>query len=453
MGKYYSQYLNNYIMNQVPRDINIASYRCPFKVNSGKFSEFNTGGLVGGLVSLRNEHKINWFCFDSEGGVNETHNITIHRVPIDKETNRLYYAEFCNNYLWPVFHYMRKVDIFREDPWKAYKKSNIDMAKHIVDNIDREKSILVNDYHLSLVPNELKITGYQKISFFWHIPWVSYEYLQVFPWLKEIINGISGARKIGFHLPHYRENFLNAATFYSNEIQSFETLSRRVISVPLGIEPSTYEKTEVKSNKFDEELKNIKKRGIKIVSSLSRLDYTKGITQKLEAFKNFLLKNPQFYGKVVLVIVVSPSREEVSEYRWYKETIDRSVGNINSQLRTPEWTPIIYIYRKINQSEVLSLYRESDLFLVTPLMDGLNLVAEEYISANENCSLILSKFAGISYYIDSTEKVNPFNVEEFSCAIKNMLEMPMEVRKIRAKEMKETVRKYDIENWLNKMIL
>lgn len=440
-------------MKNFPERINIASYRCPFKANKDKFSELNTGGIVGGLSSLRKNHRINWFCFDSEESVDEITNMTIHRISIDREKNKLYYGEFCNNYLWPIFHYLRKADIFRVEPWLSYRESNIKMVNKISNEIESRESILVNDYHLSLVPEELNGKGFEKISFFWHIPWVSPEYLQMFPWIKEIVSGISGAQKIGFHLPSYKNNFLETSRGMISQKYSYQTLERRVVAIPLGIDYSEYENVEIRKNKFDEELKRIKLKGIKIISSLSRLDYTKGILQKLEAFRHFLINNPKFNGKVVLVLVVSPSREEVNEYKWYKESIDKLVGNMNSMLRTPEWTPVIYIYRKISQSEVFSLYRNSDAFLVTPIMDGLNLVAEEYISSNRNGLLILSKFAGISHYIEATEKVNPFNLEEFSTAIRNILEISDEIKVDRASKMREFIRKYDINNWINGMIL
>jgi len=275
----------------------------------------------------------------------------------------------------------------------------------------------------------------------------------MFPWVTEIVNGISGAQRIGFHLPSYKNNFLDTFKGIVSHNYSYQTLEKKVVAIPLGIDYSVYENVELRKNKFDEELKRIKLRGIKIISSLSRLDYTKGILQKLEAFKHFLIHNPKFNGKIVLVLVVSPSREEVNEYKWYKESIDKLVGNMNSMLRTPEWTPVIYIYRKISQSEVFSLYRNSDAFLVTPIMDGLNLVAEEYISSNRNGLLILSKFAGISHYIEATEKVNPFNLEEFSAAIRNILEISDEIKEDRALKMREFIRKYDINNWVNGMIL
>ncbi len=440
-------------MNNQRDIINIASYRCPFKANNDKFSELNTGGLVGGLSSLKKYHKMRWFCFDTEDGMDEITNMTVYRVGIEREKNKLYYGEFCNNYLWPIFHYLRKAEIFRIEPWLSYKESNVKLAKRISEEIESEENILVNDYHLSLVPDELNRKDFRKISFFWHIPWVSPEYLQVFPWIQEIVKGIIGAQKIGFHLPKYKDNFLETARGIKNVMNDYHALENKVVSIPLGIDYSVYEKMEIRRNKFDDELKRIKGRGIKIISSLSRLDYTKGILQKLEAFRHFLLNNPQFSGKVVLVLVVSPSREEVNEYRWYKESIDRLVGNLNALLRTPEWTPIIYIYRKISQSEVFSLYKESDAFLVTPIMDGLNLVAEEYISVNRNGLLILSKFAGISYYMEATEKVNPFNLKEFSSAIKNILEISDHMKEDRASKMREIIRKYDINNWINGMML
>lgn len=440
-------------MNEIKEKINVASYRCPFRVNSDRFSELNTGGLVGGLASLRKKYKMNWFCFDSKDGLDEIGNITVHRVGLDKETNRLYYGEFCNNYLWPMFHYIRKPEIFRNEPWLAYKFANELMVKSIEKELGKLDGILVNDYHLSLSPLQLSKRGFLDVRFFWHIPWINEEFLHMFPWTKELIIGISGARRIGFHLPSYANNFLNAAKNIAGDSDSIRDLGSRVMAVPLGIDYTYYENADIKNNKFDSELKEIRKRGVKIIGSLSRLDYTKGIVQKLEAFRNFLQREPQFQRKVVLVLVISPSREEVLEYRWYKENIDKLVGNMNSQMRTPEWTPVIYIYRKISQSEVLSLYRNSDIFLVTPIMDGLNLVAEEYISSNKNGFLILSKFAGISYYLDSTEKINPFDVEEFSRAIKMALTMNSKDREKRLIKMKETISKNDINNWLNRMVI
>jgi trehalose 6-phosphate synthase len=434
--------------------INIVSYRCPFRAGSYDLFELSTGGLVGGIAALSEKRSLRWFCFDSERGRLDYRNITVYKTGITKELNRSYYQVFCNTYLWPLFHYIRNINTYHEEPWNAYVAANNAIADTIISNVNNETPIFVNDYHLALLPSILRNRGMSNVSFFWHVPWVTPEFLKIIPWYREMVRGILGASKIGFHTEIYSKNFRSIIDEMYREgfLSDYETTERKIVSVPLGIDYDSYSKRNIRKNFFEEELKKVRRKRIKIISTLSRLDYTKGIIQTLEAFRLFLKSNPGYAEKVVLVLAVSPSREEIEQYKNFKQEVDREVGKINSSLRTIEWTPVLYIYRKFNQSEVASLYRNSDLFLVTPLMDGLNIVAEEYIAMNDTGFLIISEFAGISTYIKGFIEINPFDTKGYSDSIKMALDIdPSERLKI-MREAKEVVKRLSIENWLRKMV-
>lgn len=432
------------------KKINIVSYRCPTVYGAGS-SELSTGGLVASLYSMKSQYSILWFCFDSISS-NETHgNITIQRVKIEKELNDRFYGKFCNTYIWPLFHYGSNVEAFDNTNWQAYVEANIIMSKVIVENLPKEERILVNDYHLALLPKFLREMGYNRISFFWHIPWINYEYISRLPNLRDLVSGILNASIIGFHNQKYKQNFEDTAKKLGFDI---EGRKEEIISVPIGLNVDLYkfDLDKIRESKFDHELRKMKRRGIKIIGSISRLDTTKGIIQSVLAFRNMLEKHRDLIEKVVYVMVISPSRTSVPEYAELKRKIDQIVGNVNSNYRTVSWSPILYIYRKISHNELISLMRNSTLFLIAPIMDGLNLVAEEYVLINRNGIPIISRFAGISEYLSECPIVNPFDPDETSRALFQMLNEDRKFIVNINKKLRQRVKELDINNWARLMI-
>lgn len=433
------------------RNLAIISYRCPTS-HSTSSTELSTGGLVSSIHSLKSKFNIHWFCFDSVSTRDTHNNLIVDRIGLDKELNEKYYGKYCNTYIWPLFHYISNTESFEFENWQSYVNANLIMADAISYKIPHDQFIIVNDYHLSLLPKYLKDRGFNKIGFFWHIPWVKYEYISRIPNLDQIVSGILGADVIGFHTEGYKKNFIetvNALNINSND------LNNRIRAVPIGLDVDMYrqDKKKISQNKFNIELRKMRKNKIRIIGSVSRLDMTKGIIQAINGFRRFLEKNPNIISKITYIMVISPSRISITEYGELKKKIDQLVGNVNSAFRTVSWTPILYIYRKIPQVDLISLMRNSDLFLITPIMDGLNLVAEEYILLNDSGIPIISKFAGISEYLKEAPIINPFDPEQISNTIYEVLNE--DKRKIfeKNKLLKKRVKELDINNWISKMML
>ncbi len=433
------------------KKLTVISYRCPTSHGAPSF-ELSTGGLVAGLYSLKNKFEIDWYCFDNISATESHNNLTIHRVAINKELNDRYYGKFCNSYIWPLFHYISTVDSFESSNWNSYIEANKLMANAVSSNTQPEQLILVNDYHFTLLPKYLREKGFNNISFFWHIPWIKYEYISRIPNLKEIVSGIIDAKVIGFHTENYKKNFEETLKILNIKASTGKPQLR---SVPIGLNTQAYstDSRKLEESKFNRELAEIKQKNIRIIGSISRLDMTKGIVQSINAFRRLLESHNELLGKIVYVMVISPSRTTIQEYADLKKKVDQMVGNVNSAFRTVSWSPILYIYRRISQADLISLMRNSDLFLVTPVMDGLNLVAEEYVLLNDSGIPIISKFAGISEYLNETPIVNPFDPDELAEVIyKEILEDKRTIAEIN-RILKKKVKELDINNWVSKMLL
>lgn len=432
--------------------LNIISYRCPTPYGKG-FTELSTGGLVASLYSLKSSHKLNWICYDIMNSSETNNGLSIKRIKIDRELNEMYYGKYCNSYIWPLFHYISNVEFFDQKYWLAYKKANEIMAEAISKTLNKQELIIINDYHLSLLPQMLKEKGYLKISFFWHIPWINYEYVSRLPNLNDIVKGILGSDIIGFHTKEFRDNFIETARYFSIEIS--ESKLKNIKNVPIGLNTKLYElnKSLKGNSEMNKQVQGLKRKGSKVIGSISRLDMTKGIIQKIQAMDYLLDRHKDLIGKIVLIMVVSPSRTSIKEYSDLKKEIDRAVGNVNSKFRTLDWSPILYIYRRISQAELVSIMKNSDIFLITPIKDGLNLVAEEYLLLNDTGIPIISKFAGISNYLNLVPKVNPYDPIEVSETIFNIINEDKKEIKRKNLEMTKIVKSLDIFNWLNNMIL
>jgi len=433
-------------------NLNIVSYRCPTPYGKG-FTELSTGGLVASLYSLKTSYTLNWICYDNVFSKENENGLSIERVKIDKELNDMYYGKYCNSYIWPLFHYISHVDFFEDKYWTAYKKANELMAEAIFKTLKKQELIIINDYHLSLLPKMLKERGFQKVSFFWHIPWIDHEYASRLPNLKDIVEGILGSDIIGFHTREFRDNFIETAKYFNIEISDAKI--KNIKYVPIGLNTKLYElsKSSKGNSEMNKQLSRLRRNGNKIIASVSRLDMTKGIIQKVQAMEYLLERHKDLIGNIVLIMVVSPSRTSIREYSDLKKEIDRAVGNVNSKFRTLDWSPILYIYRKISQAELVSLMKNSDIFLITPIKDGLNLVAEEYLLLNDSGMPIISKFAGISDYLNLAPKVNPYDPLEVSETIFNIIREDRKEIRRKNLEMTKIVKSLDIFNWLNNMVL
>jgi trehalose 6-phosphate synthase/phosphatase len=448
----------------------IASNRLPITITKrkGKFKvQSSAGGLVtalGGLEKSQQRVWVGWPGISMSPSNPESKDIkallepeNYHPVFLSRSDIEDYYHGFCNETIWPLFHYFVQFALFDKDYWKAYKSVNEAFCDEIMEIAEPGDTFWIHDYHLMILPELLKETLQEaKIGFFLHIPFPSSEIFRLLPWSKEIIDGLLGADLIGFHTFDYVRHFLESVRRVLGYEHTFGqiTVHSRAVKVdafPMGVD---YEKFSNAAQNPDvqKSIRNFQKEiggEFKIILSIDRLDYTKGIPQRLEAFDLFLKRNPGYKGKVIFILVAVPSRTEVKRYKLLKEQIDNLVGNINGRHGKIGWVPIWYLYRSYEFNDLAALYSISDVIFVTPLRDGMNLIAKEYVATKNdgNGVLILGEMAGTAKELIEAIIINPNDVETTANALKLALEMPADERASRINTMRLRLRRYDVRRW------
>jgi trehalose 6-phosphate synthase/phosphatase len=377
-----------------------------------------------------------------------------------------FYLGFCNSTIWPVFHYFPTLAKFESQHWEIYKEVNEIFATKILEVANTDDIIWIHDYHLMLVPSIIrkKLGDNCKIGFFLHIPFPSFEVYRVMPrsWREEILKGLLGSDFIGFHTNEYSYSFLRCLLRIlriSNNLGrlNYENRYIKVDTFPMGINFNKFD-TAVEKEEVKTESKNIKNtlKDFKIILSVDRLDYTKGVPNRLKAFSKFLENNPQYLKKVVFILVIVPSRIGINKYDDLKNNLDKLISDINGKFQTMDWQPVIYQYRHIPFANLAALYYTSDIAMITPLRDGMNLMAKEYLaSKKEAWVLILSEMAGATKELGNAIIVNPNDIDEMIEAIKKALEMlenNMAEVNLKLKIMRERIKNYDVFRWVNDFI-
>ena len=368
-----------------------------------------------------------------------------------------YYGGFSNGILWPICHYMPSYATYRQEYWAAYEVVNRKFAQVVLANVEAGDTVWVHDYQLLLVPQLVREQMPDlSIGYFHHIPFPSYEIFRQIPWRDRLLNGVLGADLVGFHTYDDLRHFISAATRIVGVTSSANQLNvnhRPVIvdAFPMSIdyqqfaELATQERVAKNMDKARQAV-----RGARMILSVDRLDYSKGILQRLQAFDLFLTMHPEYKEKVSLFMIVVPSRDRVPQYRELKREIDRRVSSINARNQTLEWQPVFYLYRSISMELLSAMYQTADVCLVTPLRDGMNLVSKEYVASrlDEQGVLILSEMAGASKELSESIIINPNDVAELANAIYRALEMPAEEQRARMRVMRDTVEKFNIHHWV-----
>jgi len=395
---------------------------------------------------------------------NEDHGYSLKFISLSAKELRDYYNGFSNRFLWPLFHGFISQSYFNLNYWKSYQSVNNKFADSIMEEISGKELVWIQDYHLTLVPGKLrKINPDLKLLFFLHIPFPNYEIFRVLPWDKKILKGLLGCDLIGFQTLTDATNFLECCKKILNIKVNFKDktvyLENRIIDVknlPISIDFKRF--NDLAGSKGTERyIKSIKRlgAGVKIIISVERLDYTKGIKERLLAINRFFEKYPEYRKKVVFLQISVPSRTKIKEYIALKREIDELVGQINGRFGDELWSPINYLYKSLPQLKLAALYKISDICLVTPLRDGMNLVAKEYVSckAEERGVLILSEFAGAAEKMGKYSiLVNPYDIEEVADSIKEALNMNGNTKNMLISKLREIVQKNDIYAWANNFV-
>jgi trehalose 6-phosphate synthase/phosphatase len=447
----------------------IVSNRLPISVSKEegvlKYSK-SSGGLATAMSSLDSKGRVwvGWPGISSDELSKEDKNkITdellkqgCYPVFLTDEEVKLYYEGYSNDTLWPLFHYFQSLTEHNEEYWDAYQEVNNLFAKVVKKVSKDEATIWVHDYQLMLVPGLLrKNLPKSLIGFFLHIPFPSYEIFRQLPNRKEIMQGLLGADLLGFHIYDYARHFLSSAVRieaveHTHGLMNYKGRTLVADTFPIGID---YEKFAglLEDNKVKDEIKLINEnyQNQKIIVSVDRLDYTKGILQRLEAFELLLEDHPELHRKISLVMIAVPSRTGVETYKTLRDNIELSISRINGQYATVDWTPISYRFKNQPQEKVVALYAAADIALVTPLRDGMNLVAKEYLAAHEKNSgvLILSEMAGAIDELPESLSINPNSIRSIKDAILKALEMPEDEQRERMKIMQNRLKSYSVIDW------
>ncbi|HSR48340.1 MAG TPA: bifunctional alpha,alpha-trehalose-phosphate synthase (UDP-forming)/trehalose-phosphatase [Anaerolineales bacterium] len=451
------------------RRLIIVSNRLPVsaeKSASGFRFQPSAGGLATSLNALRQDVEMRWLGWPglstSDPGerreIADTLDSDFGCTPIflPPDLFQRYYSGFSNGCLWPLFHYFPQNARFDRRDWEAYAEVNrrfADALERVARPGDR---VWIHDYHLMLLPGLARERLPESpIGFFLHIPFPSSEIFRTLPWRDQLLYGPLGADLIGFHSYSYARHFLSSLLRLlglENEFGSVALGDRqvRVETFPLGVDVEKY--LHAKDDpRVQAELQALRDQAPnqKIILSVDRLDFTKGILQRLEAYEHFLETHPERRGRVLLIAVCVPSRTSVPEYRQLKREVDESVGRINGRFTQGGWTPIWYLYRNLPFDRLAALYLLADVALVTPLRDGMNLVAKEYLAARggESGVLVLSETAGSAEELGEALIVNPHDLDSLLAALDRALEMPVEEQRMRNRAALARLRRFTTARW------
>lgn len=446
----------------------IISNRLPVKV-TGQHGTFayarSEGGLTTGLDSLQTSYEKHWIgwpgiCTDNEADKQEIDtrlgDMNFHPVFLSETQITNYYEGYSNSTIWPLCHYFFAYTLYKNCFWQAYQEVNKRFCEAICRLVRPGDKVWVQDYQLMLLPGMLrKECPELSIGYFHHIPFPSYELFRILPERAELLKGLLGADFIAFHTHDYMRHFISAAErvlhldFKLDEVQ----LGNRVVRVdalPMGINYELYHKAPARPE-VRQTIDRIRQLfgDHKLILSVDRLDYSKGILHRLSAFASFLRHHPEFHGKVTLGMVIVPSRDQVGSYAELKTRIDEEIGSINGQYSTMNWTPVGYYYHGFSFEELVAMYHIADVALVTPLRDGMNLVAKEYVATKTDNPgvLILSEMAGAAVEMTDALLINPNDKDSIEQAICLALEMPEEEQRRRLQSMQKIISVQTVNKW------
>ena len=428
----------------------------------------SVGGLATGLTSIHQQEHALWVGWSGvpSDELSEQQRVALRdrlltehgSSPVDVSSDEIefFYAGFCNRTIWPLFHYFTTYVDYSEETWESYREINQRFLDGVAAVASDDDLIWVHDYQLMLLPQLLKKRfPNSPIGFFLHIPFPSYEVFRMLPWRTEILEGLLGADLIGFHTYDYARHFLSSVRRLLGHEPRLGNivLNNRIASVdvfPMGIDYDAYwDSSELPG--VQAHIKQIRSQlgDKKLILSVDRLDYTKGIPERLRGFQRFLDENPDCRGSVTMVLIVSPSRESVPQYQELKSTIDEMIGEINGSYQEMGWTPIWYFYRTVPFDELTALYQIADLLLITAIRDGMNLIAKEYIAAKRDNGgvVILSETAGSAREMSEALVVNPSDIRGISASIAEALKMPIAEQQSRNSRMQDRLSRYDVRFW------
>jgi trehalose 6-phosphate synthase len=384
--------------------------------------------------------------------------VTLATMPLTKSEYQHYYLGFSNSVLWPVFHYRLDIARFEPEHWEVYRKTVRRFAEALVDQLGPDDVIWVHDYHLIPLASELRRLGVgQKIGFFLHIPFPSPDVLAAAPEHDSLVESLFDYDLIGLQTHTDVGNFgrfvfeaANGTVLADGRLQ-LGGKTVLVKSFPIGIDADAF-RAMARTEEADERIQKLQRRAVAstFIIGVDRLDYTKGIPERFRAFQRLVETHEEYRTSVTLMQIAPPTREEVMAYAEMQEELEQLSGHINGELGDYDWTPVRYIHRHVPRDALAALLRGSQVGLVTPLRDGMNLVAKEYIAAQDDNNpgvLILSRFAGAAEEMKEALIINPYDIDEMVEAMHTALSMSLKERKERHQALLERVRRNNVSRW------
>ena len=385
---------------------------------------------------------------------------TLRRVWLSAEEESGFYDGFANEGLWPLCHIAHTRPIFRASDWEAYQAVNRKFAQALLHEMEDcpNPTVFVQDYHFALLPRMVKaVRPDARVAIFWHIPWPNSEAFGICPWQAEILEGLLGADQIGFHIPLHCNNFLDTVDHVLESRTDREHMTARrhghtttIRPYPVSVDTDAARHAGMQPIVAQNDLlRDYGARAETLILGVDRMDYTKGIVERLMAVERLLEEHPYYRERVTMVQIAAPSRTRIPAYIDLKRHIEAMTEQINARFGTPAWRPVILIQRQCNHEEVGMWYRAADVCLVTSLHDGMNLVAKEYIVSRDDNDgvLLLSKFTGAAVELRDALIVNPYDIDAVADTIHRALEMPVAERRLRMQRMREQVMSHNVYRW------
>jgi alpha,alpha-trehalose-phosphate synthase [UDP-forming] len=377
-------------------------------------------------------------------------------VDLPGRVQELYYNGFCNRSLWPLFHSLPGSVRFEDAEWEAYRAVNAGFADAVAELVPPDFAVWCHDFHLLTLSTELLARGHRgPIGLFLHVPFPALDLLELIPWWEDLMEGMLAYDLVGFQTERDAANFRAAAKRFAGrpkrvEVRSPRRGTARVGVFPIGIIPEHFEPAEEPGPGEDASALLESLAGRRLIVGVDRLDYTKGILERLDAFGRLLGRAPEWRGRLSLVQISVPSRVDLPSYREQRLRVEAAVGRINGEYGEAHWTPVRYLYRSYRRRQLTDIYRAADVALVTPLRDGMNLVAKEFVAAQDPAHpgvLVLSRFAGAANELPDAVLTNPFHPDGMARALETALNMPLEERVARHRRLLAAVQGTTATTW------
>lgn len=438
----------------------------------------NAGGLTIALDSVARAFHAEWICHggaaadfqvtDSDGRVAVPpgeESYRLRRLRLTPEEEKGYYEGFSNETLWPLCHVSYVRPRFDPGHWETYEAVNKKFADAIVAAAPRDSIVFLQDYHLCRVAHHVKAKRRDlTLVLFWHIPWPNPEIFRILPWKREILEGLLANDILGFHIKYHASNFLEAV---ANEMEARIDLERNRVTrgdlvtnvrhYPISIDfEALYRQAESPASlELGRDLvRTYRLEGKKVLLGVDRLDYTKGIPERLEAFDRLLDLHPEYRGAVRMIQIGVPSRTGLEDYQQVVSQIEERCADLNRRWGTPDWEPVLFLKGHQDYDTLVPFYRLADVCVVSSLHDGMNLVAKEFVAASSNDRgvLLLSPFTGAARELEQALIVNPYDTLAFTEAMHQALAMPREEQKARLERMRSTVAENNIYTWAQSIL-